>query len=868
MNLIVIGVYMENQNWYDNYSRGFRTEPLKYKAENPSTRGLRVLSRIWSKILPTLRSRNVAEAPDELPKDVSKWAVLPDWVELLEKYPHTHRNVFDWMDSWVPSGGYTFRNGAATLRRVPHSSAAREKQHGQGFNDPTPAFTFHGERLPYNQVKAMLQKWVEDLARTGGYPNAELLALDRESLEDWTKVMGGRCSTYVFAESGALFHGMTPHQETDASIPWDIFWNAWRGSLAHEFPHYGPKKSTLTTRELFVGVAGSRGISIQNKDGSGGYPYTNMDRERLQKVLDRPKFKGRSTKGQVFPHAMRTLVQWIEGGMPMTGELYDAVATPATLAYRGDRAVELDIRALASRSQRAETHAASNRLAAMLPSRSIIIVSTVLVLAQSLWAQPLGNHIAETATPGFDWVDPDHSIVRLDEIRMQDLAQAGAHPIASVGADASGWDRDVTGQMIAGDTAWYMSMFPQKARLLYIDTILPVEVSDEWVQATKSELGLGETGTYRLTQLLNDGSLTTGDCDARVIEFDMWEFISKVMTLINDCPIRWADYEMDAPGILYDLAGADPAFRGYHVISNGGRKTGDAATGIGNSWANLVVTPAAAAMHRDPSLAKVIARRTALQDSPPGKPYVVKDMFSRGDDLALLIELTHGGIPSELAASGIQSIGMRANAKKQEASDIPGKPVFGFANVLVTEEYIGKLIGRSTQRYMVQESRGLSLEMLNAVKEVGNDTEYSDTLIGTTSTAKARLAPLAGFPLMDSHPLADRVARWAVHNDKYRLSYVMQGALTSDGQVTGEAREMMTLAAEVEAKAQARLRAKRDNVDVDLEKLKEFYLGATIHDLVIEHALVDGYVPHLAMERVDNHTLFKEAVRLDEPLEL
>lgn len=851
--------------WVKDYERRVDTK-IVYRPESPDARGLAALGRIWNEILPELKERNVAEAPSELPKDVSKWAVLPDWVELLEKHPHTHRNVFDWLDSWVPKQGHTFRSGAATLRRLSGHSVSRAKQYGGGMNDPTPSFTFHGERLPYTESLKQAEKWVR--ASRARYPDKYVYDLDVESLEDWYKVLGGRCSTYVFAESSILYHGMTPHQETDSPIPWDIFGTTFKETLAEQFPSYGVGKSTLAARHLFVGTSLTGGVTIGNSQGSAGYPYTNMDRDTVREVLNRPKFQGRTTKGTVFPHALRQCVEWIEGGMPMSGPLYATMAQPATLAYRGDRAVHLNIRALASRGQDPSGHDASKRLAAMLPSRSIIIVPTCLVLAQSTWAQPIGDHIAGVATPGFDWVDPAHSVTRLNDVRQLDLQQGGARDIATVGADASGWDRDVTGQFIAGETAWYMSMFEKDQSLLYVDAKLPLNVDSAWVAAAVSDLSAGGERTYEVSGLLPDGSEQMTTVTARMVNFDYWEFITKVMSMINDCPLQWADYGMDAPGVTYNMGFADPAFKDYFMVSNGGRKTGDAATGIGNTWTNLVVTPAAAKMSQLPELSRLRARRSGLQGAAVGGPYEIIDAFARGDDLALAIRLPKGGtVPSEAVASGICSVGMRANAKKQEASDIPGTPVFGFANVVVTEKYMGKLLGRTFQRYMVQESRGLNMEALTAVGEVGNDTEYSDTLIATTGTAKSRLAPLSGFPLMDEHPIVDIIVEFAVHNDTYRLSYVIDGALV-DGQITESAKAEMRRAADVEANVQAKLRARRDNVSVNLEALKEVYVGSTIHDKISDVALVDNYRPTLELERVDNHTLFKEAVRLDQPLDL
>jgi len=857
---------LEEPEWLSDYARGvpgFKS----YTPESPDARGMKELKAIWDVILPDLERRDVAVAPPTVPKDVSKWAVMPDWVRLLRLYPHKGRNVFKWMDTWLPKGGHSFRSGAAHMVRRRDRKTARLKQEGQGVNDPTPAFTFHGERVDFKNVGKMIRNWIS--VNKSEYADQFHYQEDISSMDKWDAVTGGRCGTYVWAEASTLFHGMTPHQETDAPIPKDIMSETWREVLAAQFPGYGPGMSTLSPSHLFVGTRLGGGITIGNSDGSGGYPYTNMDQDQVRDVLNRPKFKGRATKGVVFPHAIKVIAEWVKGGMPMKGPLYEAMAQPCTLSYRGDRAVHLGVRALASRSQLQTDHLAADRLAAMLPGRSIIIVSTCLVLAQSMFAQPLGNYIAAAGTPGFDWVDPWHTSKRLEDIKTIDLQQgASAVPVATVGADASGWDRDVVGQFIASDTAWYMSMFPQNVELLYASSPLPMDVTKEWVASRTAELTTGGQGEHAVTGILPDGSTQVQTVQTELLRFDMWEYISKVMTMINDSPLAWGDYEIDAPGIAYPLGTFDPKFEGYTVVSNGGRRTGDAATGIGNSWANLVVTPCAAKMSSEGKLSSLVRRRAALQGGSAGPPYEIIDLLSRGDDLAVAIRLPKGGIPSHAVASGIQSVGMRAHPDKQEASDIPGIPKFSFANVLVTEKYMGKLMGRTAQRYLVQESPGINLEMITAIREAGNDTGLSDALLATTSTAKARIAPLAGFPLMDTHPLASPFVEWAVHNDKFRLSYVTEKSFDDSGRVTEEARTLMRKAAAVEARAQAKLRARRETVNVDLQALQEVYADSTIHDLVMEHALVDAYVPFLKEELVDNTSIFKEAVRKDEPLSL
>jgi len=273
---------------------------------------------------------------------------MPDWLEVMQKHPFKGRNVFTWLDSWVPKAGFTFRGGAMTLTRLKDHETARTKQLGQGLNDPRPAFTFHGDRLDLQAVRSALEKEQGRLVAEGLYPDDDVKTLDQESMEKWNSVMGGRVGSYVFAESSILFTGMTPHQESGTPIPWDVFWDAWRTQMELQFP--GALDSPpLKPKHLFNSVGYGQGIRIQNRDGAAGYPYTNMEADQIREALDRPKFQGRPTKGIVFNHAFKQLVAWLKEDMPMEGPLYEAVAQPATLTFRGDRAVDYNLRVLGTR---------------------------------------------------------------------------------------------------------------------------------------------------------------------------------------------------------------------------------------------------------------------------------------------------------------------------------------------------------------------------------------------------------------------------------------------------------------------------------------------------------------------------------------
>lgn len=859
----------QGTEWTDDYQRGY-VRKIDHRPEHLTARGDGLLKSIWGRLRPeVVRRFPDDDIPEDVPKDIQKWAILPDWLELMMRIPHKFKNVFDWLDRAIPRGGWSFR-GVATVKRRPELKEARRRQGGTGVNRPTPAFTFHGERLPYTKALHFARRLVNDAISQGLYADADIQELDRESLDSWNSVQGGQCSTYVFAEAAMLFHGTTPHQETHAPIPHDIAQQAWEIMMEQQFPAFlNDSSQHLQPKNLCVTLGNQSGVFLGNRQGAAGYPYTNMSRSDIAEAVGRDSVEGqRITKGLVQQHAMRVAVQWIEAGMPMRGELYEAVSQPATLAYRGDREVTLDMRKWASRGPDQRYNSTAEQLAAILPSRSVIIVPTALVLLQSTWAQPLGTYVNDAGTPGFDWVDPYHTSVRLEEIRAGDLSQADTRgPSASVGADASGWDRDVTGQDHAMETATYLSLFPEEVELVYIDAPLPVDVEDSFMARLKADQSGGKVSQLELTGVDEEGGEHLVQATSYNVKFNYHEFICKVMTMVNDAPLRWADYEVDAPGVIQQVPSIGNG-RKYTIVSNGGRRSGDAITGLGNTITNLILSIAASLMSFDPSLTKMVARRASRLDTGPMIPHYVADDFARGDDRATLIVLPQGGVPSEAIANGLAAVGRRANAKKQEASDEPGKPVFGFANIHVTTAYMGKLLGRFFKRFHIQESPGAPIETLDMLRQEGNDTGFEDSLVVTTLTARARLAPGHGYPFLSLHPMAKLVTEYGINNDKYRLSYIVEDSVLQDGSLTEEALLATQRAVEKEAAVQARLQARRSNTAIDLDNLEEVWKDNSIHRTVEDVAFSKDYKPRFRQPKVDNPALFQEAVTNGTKLEL
>ena len=86
------------QDWLETYQRG-HSPHRKYPAEHLTDRGNSLLEVIWDRIAPSLQARMPDLDISKLPSSMTKWAILPDWVELMVEYPFKGRNVFDWLDS-------------------------------------------------------------------------------------------------------------------------------------------------------------------------------------------------------------------------------------------------------------------------------------------------------------------------------------------------------------------------------------------------------------------------------------------------------------------------------------------------------------------------------------------------------------------------------------------------------------------------------------------------------------------------------------------------------------------------------------------------------------------------------------------------
>jgi len=625
------------------------------------------------------------------------------------------------------------------------------------------------------------------------------------------------------------------------------------------FPSLLSNPGTYKPKHLFWSTQIGGGYVISTRDAAAGGPYSWLDLEGKRFRARRPKKQGRFTKADVQRAEMQILVKWVKEGMPMTGDLAALLKLPATPTFRGDREVPLSLRRWATQVP---------QLAALLPSRSVIIVPAILTFAQMIYAQAIGDVITGQAPPEYDWVDAGVTKQRLEEIRSQDVAQTAGDRLV-VGADCSTWDRDVTGQDHLYEAMTYCHFFPEEVTLLYVDSPAALDVDEEWAQRTLDNLNPGQTRVEEVPIIGSDGSRRTSEVTVEAITFNMHEFIFKTMTLINSSGVAMGSHVFhQTPDRFYAPdVGTGHVSQSRFLESNGGRRSGDAITGYGNNDTNLRVLRSGIKMLSTPDAKADVLRRLAASSISPddigaklctGKPFLwAEDLFARGDDLIGVFRGKPGvNIPLAVAAA-YSVVSRRANPSKQESSGIPGSPSASFANIHMTTDYLGKLASRNWKRFFVQESAGVSLETLSAVQEE-NDTEERDILIATTLTALARLAPLSGFPVMDKHPAIEDLVEFAVHNDEYRLAYVDDSSLTKDGNLDIEAaKSRLDRMIQVMSRAQARILSRRGGSVVPEDVVEEFATN-DIHNLVANEALRSDYKPTRLVTRVNNRELFIE----------
>jgi hypothetical protein len=286
-------------------------------------------------------------------------------------------------------------------------------------------------------------------------------------------------------------------------------------------------------------------------------------------------------------------------------------------------------------------------LQCLLPSRSVIVVATPLVLAQSSWAKPLGEYLNTSLAPGFDWGHPSHTAARCSALLHADTGQGkpGVTAIQTGGGDASSYDRTVTGQCHAIETAWYLDLFPKEATLIIADQIAPIYEGDELVARAERELRPGESKRYDVTYLNKEGRGFVGHATLHAVHVDYHKFICNVMSAINSADVAVGGLVVRGQTTTHDV----PNYLGRRdepltIESRGGRSSGDRLTGVANNFSNGWMMHAAAYMSRDPEqYGNLMNRRTSRFGEKTPPPTEIVDELYRGDDSLLALKLPRGG---------------------------------------------------------------------------------------------------------------------------------------------------------------------------------------------------------------------------------
>jgi len=801
--------------------------------------------------------------PNEIPKSLKKWNYDTWILSQMVAEPVTTFKGLDWVHNVLDKSGgsvqFMHDYGTCTLKQDPNKRTAAIKQVNETLLQPDPVWTFLGGKTKWDEVKQQAEILNKSIQSN---PDASpfMKRMEADALEKILTVPGGVNGLYALADIMRIPDGMLRVCDAEPIADLHTMEEAHVELMYEQFPAIAGRMGLLEPLHLVPVIGGNtKGAVVGNRQGSYGYPFTNSTREEADELLVEAGGKraaGRPlNKGGALCYTLSQIRKWIDADMPDSGPVFeDVLNQPSAIFHRSDRTVELMVRKWAMRVP---------ALAALFPSRTVIVVDGTSVFCQATWFQPLNRLIMSSAAPGYDWVHPTHTRARMSALIEADVTQAAAgdgFEVQTIGLDASGWDRSVTGWDHAWETAFYLDLFPREFDMITCDAPDPLKDGDDVIEMLNAEFDNSARTSIRKQVTLVS---TQGTEYARYVRFwrkniDYHHFITVVMSGVNGCDLALADLTVSQPVRKFRVP--DPfkerGDQDYFITTRGGRSSGDGGTGTGNNHTNLL------GMKISDTLSKRSQQDQPLQAARckrMGIPYpqniTVADMFARGDDLAAVLVLPIGADGLAQGAGCLAMTGRIVNKDKQEGSGIAGIPEVGFATTYYDSVFLHgfKTALRVMLRTIFKERGGVpppsqqDKDMIDAL-DLG---DISEAMIETTLTIKARLMALWGDIVgLDAHPVRWEITDWVQDLDKELLVYAE--AATSEQQFIA--------ALTREAQRYASREAIRRGLSVsDMQKLQDDYVEASLTTYLRQRAMALAEGDRRAeLDRVDVKTTFRE----------
>ena len=809
--------------------------------------GVRTMSRLWVKVLNKAREygldTSAVEALSEdsnYPSDLDKMARFHSMIDLLDKFDPAvlgTKNVREWLGHVIGNGVTEIDGVELKIRK--DWATAREKQAALFVGRAKPAFTKLSEGYDHDDLHVYLQK-LRELLRLENWKGS---ALKTELVdEEWNlnKYQGFFNPFYLACHSLAMAGGGMPWNSKPDPIPEDAVAFAADRVLYDELgfavdhsrdmnPAHCLTSNSSGSTEYERGLGVTR---ISNASGAAGHPYTRIENARKLTSDGR-----RPTKGNTAQEEIGHIVKWIDAGLPMSGKLFERVAQPTTMTWRGDAQVHVELLALAE----AMLRKGDPLLLWLLPGRGIAIVPGILTHLESIIADVL------------QWLISARGVDEWD-LRTRRTTQSGMSGMISrtlvellqaLGLDVSTWDLNLTAQDHANDAGMMMRMTPQgEIPLLFGAASHPAQFTTQVVQELLNDLQPGESIEYGVAVPDPDtGVERTETVTVYLRMVNIHELICKTVSMVNgivalgDVQFKGKLHTLKIPE---QIVSSDMTDKDYHVSVRGTRRSGSKLTSLMNTCANGIVTYGGTYVlnnfRRYKSLINRHAADLGLGELVNSKAETLQSI-RRGDDNVVIgrysASTTTGALDDASIGSLMMAVtGRYANAKKQETSGQAGVPRFGFASKVYDKHFPLGLTppARSTMRSITKETAGLPVSELKPLDS--GEVNMDLGLVATTLTMKARLLPQRGGPMGDETPGSAEILRRIARLDRYGLTY---------GNLDKSDDEMANLVL-----AEARRYAKRESLrgsltEREVKELESDYIQADMHVLLRQFFLVrDG----------------------------
>jgi len=468
-------------------------------------------------------------------------------------------------------------------------------------------------------------------------------------LSDILKPRGGRNPFHLLEQLITMGPTGDEFKRGPAPLNWDVFYQAVDHLIGDLKAKIG---SNLRAKHMAMGSPKSAQSVLKFahvKDNSAGEPF-----------LSDPNVKRVAKKYHIQP-AMQTAIKFLR----------DTAALPLwrflTFA-RGDRAAPFD--------NYLDDEKSRDKAVFEKRDRKIDAQSFILQLLDGIFTQPLADAISVGPVPESDMREParlSHHFQAGHEI-MQRLGREAF----SIGRDESSWDQHVTPQGWYACYLVYRALFaPEQSILVFLSE--ESVVVDNGIVESLANLASGEARTIDVPTIRGEGIVPLETTVVRV-DFKTDDVLKRMFAGASGTGARNGPIVVDGYQHVLDTPRDGKMLLGWAM------RSGNFCTFLGNSIINWHKT---LFIHYASKDENVLQEYHAMHGYVP-PPMWLEWLVLRGDDAGDIWRVPDRSKDwkiSELVQDWLLLTGAKANAKKQDTSDVRGRWRISFAQLFSSERF-------------------------------------------------------------------------------------------------------------------------------------------------------------------------------------